>query len=75
MQTNIPEAVRFDISSNGPERILLHEGDSGLAGALRMVGNHPAVPVTRILDLRIVLPANAQVGTYPLQVALAPMAY
>lgn len=75
MQTNIPEEVSFEITSNGPERIFLHENGSGMAGALVIAGNHPAVPVTRVLDLRIMLPANARTGTYPLQVALAPMAY
>jgi hypothetical protein len=74
MQTNIREEIRFDIASSGPERILV-QADNGLADVIRMAGEHPEAPVIRVLDMRIVLPANVSEGTYPLHVALMPVAY
>jgi hypothetical protein len=74
MQTNIREEISFDISSYGPERLMVRD-DGGLTNAIRLAGTHPSVPVTRSLDMRIVLPPDAREGTYPLQVALAPVAY
>jgi hypothetical protein len=74
MQTNIREEVRFAISSGGPERILVPTA-SGLTDVIRMSGEHPGMPVTRVLDMRIVLPADAREGIYPLHFALMPMAY
>ena len=74
MQTNIREEIRFDVSSYGPERIMVLDG-GGLADVVRLAGTHPSVLVTRSLDMRIVLPPDAREGTYPLQVALAPVAY
>ena len=75
MQTNIPEEIRFDIASGGPERILVGDAGSLPADAFRITGTHPATPVTRTLDMRVVLPAGIAEGIYPLQVALAPTAY
>jgi hypothetical protein len=75
VQTNIPEEIRFDIASNGPERILVGYGGTALVDVFRIAGAHPAIPVTRTLDMRIVLPAGIPEGIYPLQVALAPTAY
>jgi hypothetical protein len=74
MQTNIREDIRFDVASGGPERILVQTG-SGLADGVRVDGGGPTLPVTRVLDLRIVLPLDVREGTYPLQVALMPVAY
>lgn len=74
MQTNIREEISFNITSGGPEKILF-QTDSGLADAVRLTGEHPAIPITRVLDMRIVLPADVREGTYPLQVALVPVAY
>jgi len=74
VQTNIREEIRFDITSGGPEKILI-QTDSGLADAVRLAGEHPAIPITRVLDMRIVLPADVREGTYPLHVALVPVAY
>jgi hypothetical protein len=74
MQTNVREEISFDVSSQGPERLMVLDGDS-LADAVRLAGTHPSIPVTRSLDMRIVLPPNALEGTYPLHVALAPVAY
>jgi hypothetical protein len=74
VQTNIREEIRFDIASGGPEKILF-QTDSGLADAVRLTGEHPAIPITRVLDMRIVLPADVREGTYPLHVALVPVAY
>jgi hypothetical protein len=74
MQTNIREEIRFDITSGGPERILVQTA-SGLADVVRMQGEHPAMPITRVLDMRIILPDDVREGTYPLHVALVPVAY
>jgi hypothetical protein len=74
VQTNIREEIRFDITSGGPEKILF-QTDSGLTDAVRLAGEHPAIPITRVLDMRIVLPADVREGTYPLHVALVPVAY
>jgi hypothetical protein len=73
-QTNILEEIRFGIASGGPEKILL-QTDHGLADAVRLAGEHPAIPITRVLDMRIVLPAGVREGTFPLHVALVPVAY
>jgi hypothetical protein len=75
IQTNIPEEIHFDIASGGPERILVGDGGSIPTDAFRITGAKPAVPVTRTLDMRVVLPAGTTEGTYPLMVALAPTAY
>ena len=75
VQTNIGEAIRFDISSNGPEQILAHEGGSALTDTVRIEGQHPAITVARVLDMRVVLPVGIQEGIYPFQVAVAPVAY
>ncbi len=75
VQTNIGEAIRFDISSNGPERILAHEGGSALTDTVRIKGQYPAIPIGRLLDMRVVLPEGTQEGTYPFQVAVEPVAY
>jgi hypothetical protein len=74
MQTNIREEIRFDVSSVGLERLMVRDG-AALADVVRLAGTHPSVLVTRSLDMRIVLPPDAREGTYPLQVALAPVAY
>ena len=75
VQTNIREAIRFEISSGGPERILVKDGQSGLSEAVHVVGTLPSVLVTRNLDMRVVLAEGTQEGTYPLIVAMAPIAY
>ncbi|HXV19886.1 MAG TPA: hypothetical protein VD811_02705 [Desulfuromonadales bacterium] len=74
MQTNIREEIRFDVASGGPEKILL-QTDNGLTDAVRLAGEHPGLLITRVLDMRIVLPADVHEGIYPLQVALVPVAY
>lgn len=75
VQTNIPEEIHFDIASGGPERVLVGDGGSIPSDVFRIAGARPAVPVTRTLDMRVVLPAGTTEGTYPLMVALAPTAY
>ena len=75
VQTNIRDAIRFDISSGGPERILVQDGGTGLTDAVRVESQHPAVSVTRVLDMRVVLPEGTREGTYPLQIAMAPIAF
>jgi hypothetical protein len=75
IQTNIAEEIRFDIASGGPERLLVGDGGSIPSDVFRIAGARPAVPVTRTLDMRVVLPAGTVEGTYPLMVALAPTAY
>jgi hypothetical protein len=75
VQTNIRDAIRFEISSGGPERILVQDGGTELTDAVRVEGQHPAVPVTRVLDMRVVLPEGTREGTYPLLIAMAPIAY
>ena len=75
VQTNIRDAIRFEISSGGPEGILVQDGGTGLTDAVRIEGQQPAVPVTRTLDMRVVLAEGTREGTYPLQLAMAPIAY
>jgi hypothetical protein len=75
VQTNISDAIRFEITSGGPEQILVQDGETGLTDAIRVEGQHPAAQVTRVLDMRVVLPEGTREGTYPLQIAMAPVAY
>jgi hypothetical protein len=74
VQTNVREPIRFGISGDGPERILV-QTDGGFSDSVSMDATQPSTPVTRIFDMRIVLPENAREGSYPLTVALSPMVY
>lgn len=70
-RTNIPETIRFEIASSGPEQVEVN----GRLGAIQVAEALPGQRVARNLDLRILLPAQTKEGIYPLELALAPVAY
>lgn len=48
---------------------------NGRLGAIQVAEALPGQRVARNLDLRILLPAQTKEGIYPLELALAPVAY
>jgi hypothetical protein len=78
LRTNIQDRIRLDLINDGPEEILVSNAGSGNFGpgreALSISAPAAGVPVTRNLDLRVLLPGREKEGLHPLQVTLSPQA-
>lgn len=79
VRSNIGHPIAFRILGNDGRTIRVRESGAGLPGKndnlLLVDATHAQQALSKSLDVRVMLPENAETGRYPLTTTLIPEAY
>jgi hypothetical protein len=73
LSTNMRSDIDLSLESFGPERIVVGNGINSGSDMIRIAPIASNTPITRAVDLRVILPQGIAQGDYPLQMNLSAM--
>jgi hypothetical protein len=73
LSTNLRSDIDLSLESFGPERIVVGNGTNSGSDMIRIASIASNTPITRTVDLRVILPQGIAKGDYSLQFNLSAM--
>ncbi len=73
LSTNLRSDIDLSLESFGPERVVVGNGSSSGSDMIRFATLASNTPVTRSVNLRVILPQGIEQGDYPLQLSVSAM--
>jgi len=71
LATNVRSGIDLNLSSFGPERVVVSNGANSGTDMIRIANLSSNLPTTSAFDLRIILPQGIEQGDYPLQLNIS----
>ena len=73
LSSNLRSGIDLSLESFGPERVVVGSGTNPGSNMIRIAALASNIPITRAIDLRVILPQGISQGDYPLQLNVSAM--